>query len=105
MDGCSHSGIIARVTRPVINTRRELQIFGAMLLVALTLLPLAIWGAGRMFLGDYLRDPGGRTGGLMALVADYVGGILSGSLVHWLVFLGPYLLLLAFRAARAITKT
>jgi hypothetical protein len=104
-DWHAHSGIIACVNRPAINTRRELLILGSMLLLALTLLPLAIWGAGRLSLGDYLRDPGGRTGGPLALVADYVGGILHGSLVHWLVFLGPYLLLLAFRAARAISRS
>jgi hypothetical protein len=85
---------------------RELATLGLMLLLALTLLPLAIWCAGRIFLGDYLRDPsGGRTGGPLALLADYVGGIFSGSPGHWLVLLGPYLLLMAFRAGRSLSKT
>jgi hypothetical protein len=84
---------------------RELVTLGLMLLLALTLLPLAIWGAGQIFLGDYLRDPtGGRTGGPLALLADYVGGIIAGSPGHWLTFLGPYLLLVAFRAGRTIAK-
>jgi hypothetical protein len=84
---------------------RELVTLGMMLLLALTLLPIAIWCAGRIFLGDYLRDPSGsQTGGPFALLADYVGGILAGSPGHWLVLLGPYLLLMAFRGARALTK-
>jgi hypothetical protein len=90
--------------------RRELLTLGLMLLVALTVLPLAIWSAGQLFLGDYLRDPPGpsgitRTGGPLALLADFVRGVLAGSPGHWLVLLGPYLLLLAFRAGRAVSKT
>ncbi len=85
---------------------RELATLGLMVLLALTLLPLAIWCAGKIFLGDYLRDPSGaRTGGPFALLADYLGGILAGSPGHWLVLLGPYLLLMAFRAARSLSKT
>ncbi len=85
---------------------RELATLGLMLLLALTLLPLAIWGAGQVFLGDYLRDPSGsRTGGPLALIGDYVAGIASGSPGHWLALMGPYLLLLAFRGARAVAKT
>ncbi len=90
---------------------RELVTLCLMLLVAVTLLPLAIWGAGHFFLGDYLRtppDPAGaaaQTGGPLALLVDYIGGIISGSPGHWVVLLGPYLLLLAFRALRALGKT
>lgn len=85
---------------------RELATLGLMLLLALTLLPLAIWCAGKIFLGDYLRDPSGsRSGGPFALLADYVGGLMAGSPGHWLVLLGPYLLLMAYRAARALSKT
>lgn len=90
---------------------RELITLLLMLLVALTLLPLAIWGAGQIFLGDYLRTPvdpatgTSHTGGPLALLVDYVGGLAAGSPGHWLVFLGPYLLLLAFRGGRAIGKS
>jgi hypothetical protein len=89
--------------------RRELVTLGFMLIVALTVLPLAIWAAGHLFLGDYLRDPPAatgtpRVGGPLALVSDYVGGILAGSPGHWLVLLGPYLLVLAFRGARAVSR-
>jgi hypothetical protein len=90
--------------------RRELMTLALMLFVALTLLPLCIWAAGRLFLGDYLRappDPAGTTitGGPLALFADYFGGILAGSPGHWLALLGPWLLLLAFRAGRAMAKS
>jgi hypothetical protein len=90
--------------------RRELATLSLMVLIALTVLPLAIWVAGKLFLGDYLRtppDPSGATptGGPLALLIDYVGAVLAGSPAHWLVLLGPYLLLLAFRAARAIARS
>lgn len=87
--------------------QRELVTFGLLLVVALTILPLAIWGAGQFFLGDYLREPppGTRTGGPLALIADFIGGVFSGSPGHWFVLLGPYLLLLAFRAGRRLGKT
>ena len=86
------------------SIRRELLLFVLMLVFALTLLPLAIWGAGHVFLGDYLRDPAGRTGGPLALMADYVHGIAHGSPGHWVVFLGPYVLIMLFRGAWAISK-
>lgn len=86
--------------------RRELVTFALMLGVALTVLPLAIWGAGQVFLGDYLRDPAGsRTGGPLALIADYISAIFRGSPGHWFVLLGPYLLLVAFRGALRLGKT
>ncbi len=95
-----------RSYRSLPTVQRELATLGIMLVIALTVLPLAIWGAGHVFLGDYLRDPAGsRTGGPLALWVDYLGGIVTGSLGYWLVLLGPYLLLWAFRGARLLTKT
>jgi hypothetical protein len=88
---------------------RELATFGLAMFFALTLLPLAIWCAGQLFLGDYLRDPGdpgvARQGGPLALTLDYVRGLLAMSPGHWLVLLGPYALVWAFRAARRLGKT
>ena len=43
-------------------------------------------------------------GGPLALILDYLGGVLAFSPGHWLVLLGPYLLLLALRGGRAIVK-
>lgn len=84
---------------------RELVCFGLMLLLALTLLPLAIFLAGQVFLGEYIRDPSGTpVGGPLALWVDYLRGIFSGSLGHWLVLLGPWLLLMAGRGALALAR-
>lgn len=93
--------------------KRELVTFGVALLFALTILPLAIWCAGRIFLGEYLRDPlrdpGDpslvRHGGPAALILDYLHGIAALSPGHWLVLLGPYVLLWAYRAGRHLTKS
>lgn len=88
--------------------QREFVTFALMLLVALTLLPLAIWSAGQVFLGDYLRDPGdpaaARHGGPLALFGDYLAGIFNGSPGYWFVLLGPYLLLLVFRLGCRLAK-
>lgn len=87
---------------------REVVTFGLALLFALTILPLAIWLAGQIFLGDYLRDPAGdptmtRQGGPFALIVDYLRGIFAGSRGHWTVLLGPYALVWVFRGIRRWT--
>jgi hypothetical protein len=85
--------------------RRELFIFIAALLFAVLILPSLIWIAGQVFLGDYIRDPtGAPLGGPLALTFDFLGGVMSFSPGHWLVLLGPYLLLLALRGGRALLK-
>ncbi len=86
--------------------RRELLVFLAALLFAVLVLPSLIWIAGQVVLGDYIRDPtGAPIGGPLALTVDYLGGVVALSPGHWLVLLGPYLLLLALRAGRALLKT
>ena len=91
--------------RELPRLQRELVTFAAMLLVALTLLPVAIFTAGKIFLGDYVRDPSGSpVGGLGAFWTDYLTGIFTGSLGHWLVLLGPWLLLVAARGIVALTR-
>jgi hypothetical protein len=84
--------------RELPRLQRELVTFAGMLLLALTVLPVAIFVAGRIFLGDYIRDPSGSpVGGLGAFWIDYLVGIFTGSFGHWLVLLGPWLLLLVGR--------
>jgi len=77
---------------------RELATLGMMLLLSLTLLPVMIFIAGQIFLGDYVRDPSGApTGGLGAFWTDFLQGLGRFSFGYWLVLLGPWLLLLAVR--------
>jgi len=84
---------------------RELVTLGLMLLVGLTLLPLAIWFAGQAFLGEYVRDPSGSpVGGFGSLWLDYARGILTGSFGHWVAFLGPWVLLMAARGMLALRR-
>lgn len=90
--------------------RRELVTFALALGFALIILPLAIWFAGQVFLGDYLResldpslDPSlAHKGGPLALFVDYLKGVVTGSPGHWLVLLGPYALLWAYRIGRRL---
>ena len=85
--------------------RRELLLLAAALLFSLLILPMLIWIAGRLSLGEYLRDPSGAsTGGPLALTVDYMRGVLALSPGHWLALLGPYLLTVAFRAGRSLVK-
>lgn len=85
--------------------RRELILLGAALLFAITLLPVVIWLVGQHFLGEYVRSPtGAPTGGPLALLIDFLGGVLSGSPGYWLALLGPYLLINALRLGRYVIK-
>jgi hypothetical protein len=85
--------------------RREIFILSAALLFAVLILPSLIWTAGQFFLGDYIRSPtGSPTGGPLALTLDLLGGVFSLSPGHWLVLLGPYLLLAGLRGGRALLK-
>lgn len=85
--------------------QRELVTFGLMLLVGLTIVPVAIYIAGQVFLGEYIRDPSGTpVGGLGALWVDFVRGAFSGSLGYLLALLGPYLLLWAWRGMVALAR-
>lgn len=91
--------------RALPTLQRELVTLALMLLVALTLLPLAIYLAGQAFLGDYIRDPSGSPiGGFAALWLDYLKGIFSGSAGYLLVLLGPWLILMLGRGCAALTR-
>jgi hypothetical protein len=84
---------------------RELVTFGLMLLVGLTVVPVATYIAGQVFLGDYIRDPSGTpVGGLGALWIDFVRGVFSGSMGYLLALLGPYLLLCTVRGMISLAR-
>jgi hypothetical protein len=85
--------------------QRELATFALTLAFSLFVLPLLIWFAGKYFLGDYVRTPGGSTsGGPFSLWVDFLGGLVSGSLGYWTVLLGPYVILLALRLGGVFIK-
>jgi hypothetical protein len=85
--------------------QRELVAFGLMLLVGLTVVPIATFIAGQVFLGDYSRHHSGTpTGGLGSLWLDFVRGAFSGSFGYALALLGPWLLLLAGRGVAALAR-
>jgi len=87
------------------GARRELALLGLTLAFSLFVLPVLIWFAGKFSLGEYVRTPAGSpAGGPLALWLDYLGGLASGSLGYWTVFLGPYVLLLALRVSRGLLK-
>lgn len=83
----------------------ELALLGLMLGFSLFVLPLIIWFAGKIFLGEYIRTPSGApTGGPLALWVDFLRGLATGSLGYWTVLLGPYVILQALRASSALLK-
>jgi hypothetical protein len=87
------------------GARREIALLGLMLAFSLLILPVLIWFAGKFFLGEYVRTPSGApTGGPLALWVDYLRGLVSGSLGYWTVLVGPYVILLALRISRGLSK-
>ncbi len=72
------------------------------LLTGLLVMPFAIYLVGRTLLGGYLRSTTDATpAGAVALWSDFIAGLSQGSLAHWLVLLGPYVLYLIFRIGRS----
>jgi hypothetical protein len=76
--------------------RRELIIYGALLLLGLIGVPLLIWVAGNRWLGPYTHEQNLHAGPF-ALLQDYFLGLLHGSAVFWVVALGPAALVLLAR--------
>jgi hypothetical protein len=80
---------------------REVITLALGLLAGLVLLPLAIYVGGQLILGPYVRSPTDATpAGPLALWTDFLAGLSQGSLAHWLVLLGPYVMYLLWRLAR-----
>ncbi len=83
--------------------RRELILFGVLLLFGLLGVPLLIWVAGNRWLGPYTHEQNPHAGPL-ALLQDYFVGLLHGSAVFWAVALGPAALLLLGRLLIALVR-
>jgi hypothetical protein len=73
-----------------------LIVFGALLLFGLVGMPLLIWLAGNRWLGPYAHEQNPHAGPL-ALLQDFLLGLLHGSAVFWVVALGPAVLVLLAR--------
>jgi hypothetical protein len=76
--------------------RRELIVFGALLLFGLIGVPLLIWTAGNRWLGPYTHGQNPHAGPF-ALLQDFGQSLLHGSGVFWVVALGPAALVLLVR--------
>ena len=76
--------------------RRELIIYGALLLFGLLGVPLLVWVVGNRWLGPYTHQQNLHAGPL-ALLQDFLAGLLHGSAVFWVVALGPAALVLLVR--------
>ena len=66
------------------------MIFGPALLVGLLVVPLLTWAVGSRVLGPYSRGTEVHNTPL-ALLGDFFAGLGHGSVVFWLVALGPAL--------------
>lgn len=76
------------------GVRRELLTLLLCLVLGLVAMPALIWAAGSWKLGPYAN------GGLLALWRDFYGALSRGSLVFWLVALGPYAAVWLLRGLR-----
>jgi hypothetical protein len=78
------------------RVRRELIVYGVLLLFGLIGVPLLTWVAGNRWLGPYTHEQNLHAGPF-ALLQDYFLGLLHGSAVFWVVALGPAVLVLLVR--------
>jgi hypothetical protein len=76
------------------GAQRELLTLALCLAVGLLVMPMLIWLVGSLQLGRYAH------GGLGALLGDYYQALAQGSLVQWLVALGPYAAVWLLRGLR-----
>jgi hypothetical protein len=85
------------------RVRRELIVFGVLLLFGLIGVPLLIWVGGNRVLGPYSHEQNLHAGPL-ALLQDFFVGLLHGSAVFWVVALGPAALVLLVRLFIALVR-
>jgi len=83
--------------------RRELIIYGVLLLFGLLGVPLLVWLAGNRWLGPYTHGQNLHAGPL-ALLQDFLAGLMHGSAVFWVVALGPAALVLLGRLLIALVR-
>jgi len=93
----------ACLVRAQTRARRELIIFGIAFGCGLFLMPVLIWMVGNRVLGPYTHGQSLHAGPF-ALLGDFLVGLFHGSLVFWVVALGPALLLLIVRVLYALIR-
>jgi hypothetical protein len=76
--------------------QRELILFAVMTLFGLFAMPFIIYFASPRVLGPYTYGQNLHAGPLV-LLGDYLSGLVHGSLVYWVVALGPAVILLLLR--------
>jgi len=91
------------LSRAQTRARRELIIFGIAFGCGLFLMPILIWMVGNRMLGAYTHGQNFHAGPF-ALLGDFLVGLFHGSLVFWVVALGPALLLLIVRVLYALIR-
>ena len=76
--------------------QRELILFAVMTLFGLFVMPFIIYYASPRVLGPYTYGQNLHAGPFV-LMGDYLTGLVHGSLVYWVVALGPAVMLLLVR--------
>jgi hypothetical protein len=76
----------------------EAVTLGLAVLVGLLVMPVLIFLAGNLTLGDYAN------GGLFALYGDFFKGLFEPRGSFWIVLIGPFILLSVFRLFRLILR-
>jgi len=89
------AGLLARL-RALSRLQRELLLYAFLVLGGALLMPLLIWVVGNRVLGPYTHGQNAHAGAL-ALLGDFLVGLVHGSAVFWAVALGPAALLLLVR--------
>ncbi len=82
---------------------RDLALSGALLLFGVLVMPLLIWLAGNRVLGGYVHAQNAHAGPI-ALLGDFLLGLVYGSAVFWAVALGPVALVFGIRLFVALVR-
>ena len=85
------------------RARRELILFGSALVLGTLGVPLLIWFGGNRVLGPYTHGQDAHAGPF-ALLGDFFVGLVHGSIMCWIVALGPAVLILFVRVFWAVLR-
>ncbi len=106
IDGIAPLARLARLRErytALARAERELIIFAVGLAFGLIAMPFLIWFVGNRMLGPYSHGQNPHAGPF-ALAADFLLGLVHGSVVFWMVALGPAVLVLLLRLFVALWR-